>query len=268
MTIAVCIKWVNYSGPVESDTPDERFAGFSFADQAALEWALRIAENSSDEVLVLTAGPVGAEAVLRDALSRGAHRSVRVDIDLTSDSSVIARSLVGAMSQPRMVWCGDYSNDRGSGSVPSFIAAELNIDQALGLVALELPENANASFAAVRRLDGGRREQLLISGPAVLSVEGSTIRLRRASLKNTMSASKQEIQVITATGDRVETPALRPYRPRPRVTLAPIGLTALERVKHITDTSSGKGHGETVHAEPSAAATLILESLRKWGYLP
>ena len=229
---------------------------------------MRIAENSSDEVLVLTAGPVGAEAVLRDALSRGAHRAVRVDIDLTSDSFVIARSLVGAMSQARMVWCGDYSNDRGSGSVPSFIAAELNIDQALGLVALELPENANASFTAVRRLDGGRREQLLISGSAVLSVEGSTARLRRASLKNTMSASKQEIQVITATGDRVETPALRPYRPRPRVTLAPIGLTALERVKHITDTSSSKGHGETVHAEPSAAATLILESLRKWGYLP
>jgi electron transfer flavoprotein beta subunit len=172
------------------------------------------------------------------------------------------------MSQPRMVLCGDYSNDRGSGSVPSFIAADLDIDQALGLVALELPESANASFTAVRRLDGGRREQLLISGSAVLSVEGSTARLRRASLKNTMSASKQEIQVITATVGRVETPALRPYRPRPRVTLAPIGLTALERVKHITDTSSSKGHGETVHAEPSAAATLILESLRKWGYLP
>lgn len=83
-----------------------------------------------------------------------------------------------------------------------------------------------------------------------------------------MSASKQEIQVITATGGRMDTPALRPYRPRPRVTLAPIGLTALERVKHITDTSSSKGHGETVHAEPSAAATLILESLRKWGYFP
>ena len=75
MTIAVCIKWVNYSGPVESDTPDERFAGFSFADQAALEWALRIAENSSDEVLVLTAGPAVSTSTSSEEFSaiRKAH---------------------------------------------------------------------------------------------------------------------------------------------------------------------------------------------------
>ena len=39
-----------------------------------------------------------------------------------------------------------------------------------------------ASVAATRRLDGGRRERLRVHAPAVLSVEGATARLRRASL--------------------------------------------------------------------------------------
>ena len=38
MTIAVCLKWINASGQTEVD--DDRFMGFSYADQAALEYAL------------------------------------------------------------------------------------------------------------------------------------------------------------------------------------------------------------------------------------
>jgi hypothetical protein len=37
-------------------------------------------------------------------------------------------------------------------------------------------------------------------------------------------------------------------------------------VKQITDTSSAKGHGETVHLEPREAAELIVNKLREWGY--
>lgn len=264
MTIAVCLKWINASG--QADIDDDRFMGFSYADQAALEYALRIAENTNDEVIVVTAGPAGADAVLRDAVSRGAKRAVRIDIDRSSESSVVARSIAQVVRDCSLIWCGDYSADRGSGSVPAFIAAELSYEQALGLVDVVLPADAQSPITALRRLDGGRREQLQINGQAVISVEGSTARLRRASLKGSMAANKQAIDIVTVNHVAVETPSTRAYRPRARTIAAPLGNSALDRVKQITDTSSAKGHGETVHLEPREAAEMIVSKLREWGY--
>ena len=264
MTIAVCLKWINASG--QTDIDDDRFMGFSYADQAALEYALRIAENTNDEVIVVTAGPVGAEAVLRDAIARGAQRAVRIDIDRSHDSAVIAQAIAQVVAHCSLIWCGDYSSDRGSGSVPAFIAAELSFAQALGLVEIQVPADSLHPIRALRRLDGGRREQLEIRGQAVISVEGSTARLRRASLKGSMAANKQAIDIVTVNQVATETPPTRAYRPRARAVAAPIGNSALDRVRQITDTSSSKGHGETVHLEPREAAELIVSKLREWGY--
>jgi electron transfer flavoprotein beta subunit len=150
--------------------------------------------------------------------------------------------------------------------VPAFIAAELAFEQALGLVEIDIPVDDQHPITALRRLDGGRREQLEIRGQAVISVEGSTARLRRASLKGSMAANKQAIEIVTTHHDIVETPPTRAYRPRARSVAAPVGYSALDRVRQITDTSSAKGHGETVHLEPREAAELIVSKLREWGY--
>jgi len=266
MTIAVCLKWINASGQPETDGTDDRFMGLSYADQAALEYALRVAENTNDEVIVVTAGHEGAEAVLRDAIARGAQRAIRIDIDRWCESSAIAQALAQVVKDCSLIWCGDYSADRGSGSVPAFIAAELSIEQALGLVEINLPAQVHSPITALRRLDSGRREQLEIRNKAVISVEGSTARLRRASLKGSMAASKQIIEVIPANNRLADAPFTRPYRPRARIIAAPVGNSALDRVRQITGTSSAKGHGETVHLEPREAAELIVSKLREWGY--
>lgn len=266
MTIAVCLKWINASGQPEADQPDERFMGISYADQAALEYALRVGEHTQQEVIVVTAGPVGSDIVLRDALARGAHHAVRVDIDRSTDSDAIARVIAPVVAHCSLIWCGDYSVDRGSGSVPAFIAAQLSCDQALGLVEIEIPVDAQQSMTATRRLDGGRRERLEIHGHAVISVEGSTARLRRASLKGSMAAKKQDIAVIAAPPTAIDIAPVRPYRPRARTVAAPIGSSALDRFKQITDTSSAKGHGETVYLEPREAAEFVMSKLREWGY--
>lgn len=258
--IAVCLKWI---------LGDERYVQLSYADQAALELALTMAAVTGDSVRAVTAGPEAADSVLRSALSVGVDEVRRIDLDSRAHSSAVAEGLVPALTGCRWIWCGDYSSDRGSGSVPAFIAGELRYGQALGVIAVDLPSGAGRPLVARRRLDGGRREVLEVRGPAVLSVEGSTARLRRASLRQSMAASKASIPVT-----RVERPAdvtdhgiLRSFRPRARVVPAPEGRSALDRVRRVTETTSTKGHGDVVELEPRPAAERIVSTLRQWQYL-
>jgi electron transfer flavoprotein beta subunit len=170
------------------------------------------------------------------------------------------------------VWCGDHSLDRGSGAVPAFLAAELGSAQALGLVDVELDSRAGR-VTAWRRLDRGRREHVRLDGPGVLSVEGSTARLRRAALGAVMSSGRAPIEVVTpapavreASGV-TDTHLLRPFRPRARVLPGPAGATALDRVRALTESTATSRHGhEVVVLDPPAAADRILDALAAWGY--
>jgi electron transfer flavoprotein alpha/beta subunit len=68
MSIVACLKWL-----ARPDAPDdERFAGVSPADRAALEVALTLGERRGEPVVVMTAGPAGAERSLRTAVACGA----------------------------------------------------------------------------------------------------------------------------------------------------------------------------------------------------
>ena len=270
MTIGVCIKWVDRRPELHESSvapTDSRFAGVSEADRSALELALRAAAAWGDDVLAVTMGPLDAAAVLRDALAAGAHRAVHLVAPAEIDSATVAGALAPVVAACSIVWCGDYSLDRGTGSVPAFLAAHLDAAQALGLVQVEL--GADRSVTGLRRLDGGRRERLRVTGPAVLSVEGNVAPLRRASLASAIAAR-------TAVIDEVHPPVpvgelhrpTRPYRPRARVLAPPSGSTALGRIQVLTDASSSPAHGETLTLAPSQAAHHILQTLADWGYLP
>ena len=90
--IAACIKWVDRRPEVDPLTgavrTDLRTAGPSDADDAAVEWALRVADASGDEVLAVTAGPPSADAVLHAALAAGAAHA-----NATTSSRPSARAL-------------------------------------------------------------------------------------------------------------------------------------------------------------------------------
>lgn len=256
--IAVCWKWV-------SAGDDERWAGVSESDRAALEVALGLAARSGDEVTVVSAGSPGAEFGLREALAVGAARVVRIDAAVDLESAAVARALAGVVAGASWVVCGDASSDRGTGSVPAFVAAELGAGQALGLVSVE---PGDGSVRAVRRLDGGRREVLAVSAPAVLSVEGAAARLRRASLPAELKARTATIEVVPGPSGPVEHPdVVQPYRPRARALAAP-GGAALDRVVQLTDAigASSTTH-ELVTLDPPEAAERILAALAEWGYV-
>jgi len=273
--IAACLKWVDRRPEWDPATSqvitDARTSGLSAPDAAALELALRCGDAWSRPVAAVTAGPPAAEDVLREAIAAGAVRAVRVDLPATSPSNVVASALAGVLADldATSAWCGDHSLDRGSGSVPAYLAAELARPQALGLV--EVSIGGSGEVSGLRRLDRGRRERLAVAGGAVLSVEGSAARLRRAPLAAAMAARSAPIEVrVAPAGDPVPAKlapgALRLYRPRARVWPAPDGDTALDRIADLTATGMTKGRPETVILDPAAAAERILEALAAWGY--
>lgn len=112
-TIAVALKWVDLRPDVDRLTGavhhDDRFFGCSAADQAALEWALRLADSWGWHVAAMTAGPPAADGLLRDALAAGAASVVRVGIPDGAISEHAAAALtdaIGAIDGNVRLVCG------------------------------------------------------------------------------------------------------------------------------------------------------------------
>jgi electron transfer flavoprotein beta subunit len=250
---------------------DWRRCDLTAPDQAALELALQAGEAWGVRVLVVAAGPVEIDEVLRQALALGAS-ALRVawTDDGWSDGAELARALAAAIqahAEPLLVWCGDRSPLRGTGEVPAFLAAELGLAQALGLVSVAF-EPGERSVLVERRLDSGWRERLRVSAPAVCSVEAAGVRLRRAPLASALAASDAIIPVVvpapSPSGLRTGPP--RPYRPRTKVVAAPQGATR-DRLLALTGALAAQDPPRLVGpVDPAGAAGELLEYLGRHGY--
>ena len=144
-----------------------------------------------------------------------------------------------------------------------------HVTPALGVVRVE-PED-DGKLRVHRRLDGGRREVLLVPRPAVVSVEAAGVRLRRAGLPATLASGHAVIPVASAAtaiaGPRVRVLGAHPYRPRPRELPGPSG-SALRRMLELTGALAERTP-PTVLGPLSAgqAADELLGYLRRRGYL-
>lgn len=272
--LLVCLKWVSLRPEIDPLTgisnADPRFSGAGRADWSALEWALRLAAGERDVVVVAVA-PASADRVLRESLAVGAARAVRIDnTDGRLPSREVARQLaaVATRSRATTVCTGDHSLDRGSGSVPAFLAAELERPQALGLVSAE---RSGQDLLVERRLDRGRRERLILRSPAVLSFEAGP-ELRRASLSATVAAVNVAIGVEPmlplgrATAPSPVVVATGPYRPRTNVKPPPEGDTR-DRLLSLSNSASADVRSRVFEGSADEAAAVAHDQLVEWGYL-
>jgi len=270
--IAAVLKWVDLRpdvDPLEGTVRhDDRTSGFSLADAAALECALLLGEAWQLPVAAITAGPPGARAVLRDAAALGARRMVLVTADIDAPSEAIAEALAPLLDGAAVVCCGDYSADRGSGSVPAFLAHQLEAAQALGLTGLT--PRTPGCLIAQRRLDGGRREHLQVTAPAVISVEPGAARLRRASLSGLLAAREAVIEVAEGAvthGSRVQVMSTAPYRPRPKMLPPPHDPLPRARLLALTGALTERTPPRVVRASCDEAADELISYLKDKGYL-
>jgi electron transfer flavoprotein beta subunit len=269
---------------------DPRGAGPAASEWAALELALQLAEQWDGRVLAVCAGPPDAENTLREAAAVGAQvlrvvlpgvqagggphgelEPLEVYLDeLTSDGRAVAAGLVAAVrgiGDPDLVLCGSRSVDRGTGSLPAFLAAELGAAQALGLIRLEADGD---TLIGERRLDLGRRERLRIPRPAVVSVDGGGLRLRRSGMRSALAATRLEIPVIhpDVPPSPLHRGTARPYRPRSRVVPAPAGESARERLLELTGALVERTPPTLLRPTTAAeAADALLGYLRRSGHL-
>ena len=268
-------------------TRDRLGVGLSPADAAGLEHALRIADAWSGRVVAVCVGPASVDPVLREVAALGVavvrvplgdegdgHRYVA---ELAEDERGLARTLAAAIAPfglPELVVCGDRSVDRGSGALPAYLAVELGAAQALGLVALE-PVDGERMLVAERRLDAGWRERLRVPLPAVCSVEGAGVRLRRATLAGALALDgvhtpiDRSLEVALAAGPGlVHVGPTRPFRPRTRVLPAPEAVDP--RLRLLALTGALVAHDPPTVVEPAdaaEAADVLLAFLAKHGYL-
>jgi len=260
---------------------NRRDRGPSGAELAALEHALRLAERWAARVVAASVAPSEADEMLRDALAVGAAHALRVEpassaagprpAGLIGGEQESAAALAAALRQqygvPDLVLCGDLAADRGTGSFPAFLAASLGAEQALGCVRLEPGDDR--TLRVHRRLDGGRREVLIVRPPAVVSVEAAGVRLRRAGLPAILAKGDAAITVASmpAAARRVRILGAHPYRPRPRELPAPTG-TALRRTLELTGALVQRTPPAVVGPlSPAEAASELLSYLRRWGYV-
>jgi electron transfer flavoprotein beta subunit len=270
--IAAAVKWVDLRPDVDplagTVRHDDRTMGLSPADNAALEVALRLGESWQLPVTAVSAGPPGAQAALRYAAAFGPERLVHVMADREAPSEEVADVLAPVLDGAAVVCCGDYSADRGSGSVPAFLAHKLESAQALGLTGLAPREQGG--LIAQRRLDGGRREHLLVTAPAVVSVEPGVARLRRAPLRGLLGALDAAIEVAEGGAvhrNRVAVIRTAPYRPRPKMLPPPRDPLPRARLLALTGALTERTPPRVVRAPCDEAADELLGYLKDKGYL-
>jgi electron transfer flavoprotein alpha/beta subunit len=239
------------------------------ADRAALEWALVLGSRA----IALTVGPPEVEGVLAWALGRGAERAIRIwDDGLgTLDLSATARVVSAAVRRlaPDVVVAGERGLAGATGALPALVAARLGWPCAAGAIRMAREEH---ELVVERRLGGGRREELAVSWPAVVTVVADSAepryvsaRARReaarhghetwslADLGLTLDAVKAAVRLQV---DRVDWP-----RPRPRRTAAaaPAGpsRSAADRLRQLV--GGGSAAGRTAPAATAAPASGLVE---------
>ncbi|MDQ1361790.1 MAG: electron transfer flavoprotein beta subunit [Acidimicrobiaceae bacterium] len=194
--------------------------------------------------------------------------------DLGADERALARTVARVLlpdGPPALVICGDRSADRGTGAFPAFLAHELGAAQALGLVELRAEGDG---VLVERRLDGGRRERLRVPQPAVCSVEGAGVRLRRASLPATLAAGRAAVPTISTRGsaDDARVPMavgqVAPYRPRTRVIPPPDSAAPRQRLLSLTGALVAHDPPTIIGpVDAREAADALLAFLDRHGYL-
>ena len=169
-------------------------------DGFALEQALRTKDALGAEVVAVTMGPPQAEAVLREALARGADRAVLVSsrafggADTLATSYTLSRAIATACGGvPDLVLFGKQAIDGDTAQVGPGVSEFLGVPLVTYVRGLSVA--ASGAYRAETQMDDGVRE---IEGrlPAVMTVVRESAPPRFAPLAGMRAAAAAGIEVL------------------------------------------------------------------------
>ncbi len=279
MKIVVCVKQMAHVYARTGGESEKHFLALEDViyrvnpyDEVAVEMGLRIKESLEvGEVILLTLGPMVAEADLRRSLALGADRLVRIEVDCDADPWSKSFFLAKASEDLRagLILCGKESLDTQSGQVGAYIAHRLGLPFVSSVSSTTLLPD-RTSMEVVRRAGRGVREIIRCRLPAVLSVDmGLEVRLPRFGDKR--RASSAPVTQLTYWGEespRVVSRRIFPPRPRPKRVFTPDSrLEPFERIRQLLTGSRVQKKGTMLSGDGESQVEGIISFLGENGFL-
>ncbi|MDR1433985.1 electron transfer flavoprotein subunit beta [Candidatus Endomicrobiellum devescovinae] len=206
MNIIVCIKQVPNTTNVQIDHETGRLKRDGLEsiinpfDEYAIEEGVRIKERVGGKVTVITMGPPQAEAVLREAIAKGADEGVLLSDRAFGGADTLATSYalstaVRFLGNFDIVICGKQASDGDTAQVGPGIAEMLDIPH---VAYVKKVESVDDKTIKVERMMKDGYDLIESSLPVLLTVVKEINNPRVASLKGKMAAKKAVIKVLDA----------------------------------------------------------------------
>ena len=160
----------------------------------ALVRALELKEQKGGTVTVIHVGPAANDVTIRKALAIGADDAARIDMDPKS-ADVVARE-IAAYAQDKnfdIIFCGKETIDFNGSLVGSMIAGLLDLPFISYASHMEYKGD---EMHVTRDIEGGT-EDVVVSGPFVISAAKGLAEQRIPNMKGIMSAKTKPLQVIS-----------------------------------------------------------------------
>ena len=172
-------------------------------DLNAIEAAVVLKEQHGGAVTILTADDAGAESFVRRALSMGADRAIRVDIDdaVRRDPLALAEAIASAIRTvgvPDLILAGRQASDTDAGFVPHAVAVKLGLPSLSPVVSLSA---SGDGVVRAGKLADATVDEYEVALPAVLCVSNEINKPRMPSIKGVMQSKKVAIEVVAASAE-------------------------------------------------------------------
>jgi len=281
MRIIVCIKQIHHvfgkTGRDDTNnfvTDNDGIYCINPLDIAALELALGVKDAQEEaKVILLSLGPVIAEADLRRCLAMGADELCQIDTNVNVDGWTKSLLLADAASELKadLVFCGEKSMDSGSGQIGPFMAFHLGMPFISRVMDIALSKSG-LPIRAERNCGRGKREIVECGLPAVVSAILGPKIPRYPSLENKRRLSRAPIRKLSVRQqtDPAEVVSTRVFsaRPRPKQVVPPdSSLPASQRIQQLLRGSSVEKTGEMVKGTPEQQVEKILAFLQEKDFL-
>ena len=166
-------------------------------DAFALEEALQQKQKHTGEVVAITAGPVRASQVLREALAKGADRAIHLedDVFVGLDAYNTARAIAAAIKDEPfdLIFTGLQSDDYGYAQTGVILAQILGLPHATIIMHIE---KTDSGIRVKRELEAGFFQYVDMPLPAVLTIQSGINKLRYATLIGIKQAKTKPLRKV------------------------------------------------------------------------